>query len=197
MILELSELADLGEFLGGIFVVLSLVYLAMQIRQNTQSNRTENFARGLERISEMQAALSRDPDLASLHARGVADVSSLTPVERIRFTWWFAEAFGAFEFLFHQSRADAIPDEIWERWSKTIAWWISYPGVQAWWAANPAPFSGSFTRFVDDLIVEGEFDVSSAERWQSFVRGSSVASASPRAQQDGDVDADQRIGDER
>ena len=179
--LNLSQLADLGEFLGGIFVVCSLVYLAIQIRQNTQSNRAENFARGLERISEMQATLSRDPELASLHARGVADASSLTPQERIRFTWWFAEAFGAFEFLFHQSKTGAIPDEIWERWSETVAWWLSYPGVQAWWRAHPAPFSRSFTRFVDELVSEGQFDVASTARWQEFVRGSPVAMDSPAA----------------
>lgn len=188
--LNLSELADLGEFLGGIFVVVSLVYLAIQIRQNTQSNRAENFARGLERISEMQATLSRDPELAWLHARGVADVSSLTPQERIRFTWWFAEAFGAFEFLFHQSKAGAIPDEIWERWSEIVAWWISYPGVQAWWRANPAPFSRSFTRFVDELIRDGQFDIAAAERWQEFLSGSPVASDSPAAQQAVEPDAE-------
>jgi hypothetical protein len=181
--LNLSQLADLGEFLGGIFVVFSLVYLGIQIRQNTQSNRAENFARGLERISAMQATLSRDPDLALLHARGVADASSLTPQERIRFTWWFAEAFGAFEFLFHQSKTDAIPAEIWERWSQTIAWWISYPGVQAWWQANPAPFSDSFSRFVDDLIRERKFDTAAAARWHEFLSGSPVALDSPAAQQ--------------
>jgi hypothetical protein len=188
--LNLSQLADLGEFLGGIFVVFSLVYLAIQIRQNTQSNRAENFARGLERISEMQATLSRDPELASLHARGVADASSLTPQERIRFTWWFAEAFGAFEFLFHQSKTGAIPDEIWERWSQTVAWWLSYPGVQAWWRAHPAPFSHSFTRFVDELVSEGQFDVASTARWQEFVSGSPVAMDSPAAQKSVEPDAE-------
>ena len=188
--LELTELADLGEFLGGVFVFFSLIYLAIQIRQNTQSNRAENFARGLERISEMQATLSRDPDLASLHARGVADTSSLTPQERIRFTWWFAEAFGAFEFLFHQSKTSAIPDEIWQRWSKTIAWWISYPGVQAWWRANPAPFSDSFSRFVDDLIRERKFDAATAARWQEFLSGSPVALESPAAQQADEADVE-------
>jgi len=188
--LGLSELADLGEFLGGVFVVFSLVYLAIQIRQNTRSNRAENFAGGLERISEMQATLSRDSELASLHARGVADASSLTPQERIRFTWWFAEAFGAFEFLFHQSKTGAIPDEIWERWSETVAWWLSYPGVQAWWRAHPAPFFRSFTRFVDELVSEGQFDVASTARWQEFVRGSPVAMDSPAAPQSVEPDVE-------
>ena len=40
----LDSLAQLGEFVGGVFVVPSLVYLAHQVRQNTRSLRTENYA---------------------------------------------------------------------------------------------------------------------------------------------------------
>jgi hypothetical protein len=34
-----SELAGLAEFVGGVAVVISLVYLAIQVRQNTHSVR--------------------------------------------------------------------------------------------------------------------------------------------------------------
>jgi hypothetical protein len=38
---ELEDLANLGELIGGIFVGLSLIYFAVQIRQNTASVRPE------------------------------------------------------------------------------------------------------------------------------------------------------------
>ena len=37
--MTLSDLGSLGEFVGSIAVVLSLIYLAFQIRQNTKSIR--------------------------------------------------------------------------------------------------------------------------------------------------------------
>lgn len=169
--LDLGDLADLGEFIGGLVVIVSLVYLAIQVRQNTDSIRAENFARVLERISSTQAALSQDQELSLLHARGVADVWSLTPQERLQFTWWFVEAFGAFEFIFHQARAGAIPEEIWQRWSATISWWLSFPGVQEWWRANPAPFSASFRSFVEGQIEEATRDPGADRRWQEFLSG--------------------------
>jgi hypothetical protein len=174
--MNLEDLANLGEFVSGIFVLVSLIYLAIQIRQNTQSQRTENFARVLERISAMQASLSRDGDLASLHARGVADVSLLTPEERVQFTWWAFEAFGAFEFMFHEARNGGIPDEVWDRWMRTMKWWLSYPGVQAWWRAKPAPFSRSFTEYVEQCLGEDLADPESEDRWQRFVRGTPTGS---------------------
>ena len=43
--MRLEDLANVGEFVSGVVVILSLVYLAVQVRQNTASLRTENFAR--------------------------------------------------------------------------------------------------------------------------------------------------------
>ena len=51
----LERLALLGEFVGGFFVIVSLVYLAHQVRQNTRSLRTENYARVLDRMSTLQS----------------------------------------------------------------------------------------------------------------------------------------------
>jgi len=168
---SLEDLANIGEFVGAVVVVISLAYLAVQIRQNTASLRTENAARILDRVSNMQSRLADSEELMVLHAKGVLDVGSLTPQERIRLTWWLYEAFGVFEFLFHQRRTGAVPDDAWERWSATIAWWVSFPGVRAWWAARPAPFSSGFSDYVDRLIEEGGFDQEAAARWQHFVRG--------------------------
>lgn len=168
--MDLQALANVGEFIGGIFVVVSLVYLAVQVRQNTRSLRTENYARALERISAMQAQMSRDGPFVAMFSRGAVDVSSLDPMERIQFTWWAYEAFGAFEFMFHQSQSGAIPDEVWDRWAATTAWWLSFPGIRAWWAAKPAPFTRSFSAFVESCIRDRGPD-DSARHWREFVRG--------------------------
>jgi hypothetical protein len=172
--LDLQGLADLGEFISGLVVIVSLAYLAVQVRQNTQSLRTENYARALDRISAMQSQFSRDAQFTALFSRGLVDPSTLKPQERIQFTWAAFEMFGAFEFMFHQSHARAIPDEVWERWSATAAWWLSFPGIQAWWAARPAPFSASFTDYVEASIREKPHDSAAAQRWQEFVRGAQV-----------------------
>jgi len=53
-IMNLESLANFGEFIGGIGVILSLIYVAFQIRQNTVSRRTETYARTVERFSGLQ-----------------------------------------------------------------------------------------------------------------------------------------------
>lgn len=174
--MELQDLANLAQLISGVAVIVSLFYLAIQVRQNTASMRTENFGRALDRVSAMQSLLFEHGTLARLQSRGVLDPSTLTREERLQFTWWLTEAFGAFEFMFHQAQSGALPDEVWSRWSATTAWWISFPGVQAWWRARPTPFSKSFTSFVDALIRDGQFDSEAANRFGKFLAGDSPSS---------------------
>src|SRR5262245_47740870 len=103
MNVNLDTLAKLGEFVSGVVVMISLVYLAYQVRQNTRSLRTENYARVLERMSTVQSRLSIDPELNRIVIYGAQDPSKLSRMERIRFTWALYEMFGAGEFMFHQS----------------------------------------------------------------------------------------------
>jgi hypothetical protein len=76
--LDLETLGNLGEFLSGIVVIASLAYLAVQVRHNTRSLRTENYARALERISAMQSRLSQDSEFSERFSRGLLDPSQLS-----------------------------------------------------------------------------------------------------------------------
>jgi hypothetical protein len=166
---DLQSLANIGEIIGAITVVLSLIYLAIQIRQSTQAQRTENYSRALDRLAAMQSSLSQDDQFSLIFSKGVLDTTKLTPQERFRFTWSLYEAFGAFEFMFHASKTDAIPEEVWRRWSAAVAWWLTFPGVQNWWSSRPIPFTDSFTSFVESLLEDNPTDVDSSQRYQEFI----------------------------
>ena len=43
--MDLATLAQLGEFIGGVGVVLSLIYLGVQVRGNTKSQQADITAR--------------------------------------------------------------------------------------------------------------------------------------------------------
>lgn len=167
--IDLQYLANLGEVIGAVVVILSLIYLAIQVRQNTQAQRTENYSRALDRVAAMQSMLSQDGEMSLIFSKAVLDSAKLTPQERVRFTWSMYEAFGAFEFMFHASRANAIPAEVWTRWSSGVAWWLSFPGVQSWWQGLPFPFTESFTTFVESLLENNPTDLESVQRFQKFI----------------------------
>jgi hypothetical protein len=81
--LDLQALANLGQFVSGLVVIVSLVYLAMQVRQNTQSLRSESYGRALDRVSAMQSQMSREGAFSTLFSKGALDPAKLTAQERI------------------------------------------------------------------------------------------------------------------
>ena len=167
--MDLQSLANLSEVIGSVVVVLSLIYLAVQVRQNTEAHRTENYSRALDRLAAMQSLLSQDGEIALIWSKGSLNTSKLTPQERMRLTWSLYEAFGAYEFMFHASRNGAIPEEVWARWESAVAWWLTFPGVQNWWQARPVPFTQSFTEFVDSLLKDNPVDAEQTQRYQDFI----------------------------
>jgi hypothetical protein len=171
----LETLAQLGEFVGGFFVVISLVYLAYQVRQNTTSLRTENYARALDRLSTVQRNLSSDGELNRIVVVGAQHPETLSRADRMRFTWYLYELIGAAEFVFHQAEQGALPEEVWDRWRATIVWWLSNPGIQKWWRSKPTPFSRSFESFCEEVIRSSPYDPDAAKRWEDFITGQRLA----------------------
>jgi hypothetical protein len=171
MNIDLQSFADFAEIIGGLAVVISLVYLALQVRQNTYSLRTENYARALDRVAAIQAQLGQNSDLSRMLTKGTISSANLTSAERIQFSWCLYEIFGSFEFMFHAAETRALPDEVWERWSLAVAWWLVYPGVQEWWHARPIPFSSSFVSYVEKTLQDNPTDTNATERWRNFIEG--------------------------
>ncbi|HSM35091.1 MAG TPA: hypothetical protein VK837_01730 [Longimicrobiales bacterium] len=176
---DLDTLAKLGEFVGGSFVVVTLIYLAYQVRQNTQSLRSENYARVLERMSTLQSRLAADPDVNRVIAVGADDPAKLSPSDRMRLGWALYELFGAAEFMHHMNRNRALPAEVWERWDASLAWWLSHVGIRRWWEAKPAPMSTSFEAHVEDVLARPLIDPGRERKWRRFVAGESPNDPAP------------------
>ncbi len=166
--MDLRTLADLGEFLGGLGVIVSIVYLAIQIRGNTSSVRSENYARSLERMASMQEYLARDQAFTKIFNRGLVDPRSLDVTERVQFMWVITELFGNLEFMCFQAQAGNIPRELWLRWEETLRWWLTFPGVRACWEARPTPFTPTFTRCVERCLELG-YRSERQGAWEQFL----------------------------
>lgn len=167
--MDLQTLGNVGEFVGGLVVVISVVYLAMQIRQHTRAQRTQSYAVALDRLSGFQSRMSEDAAFADLLQIGVQDPARLTRQQRIQFTWAFYEMFGAFEFMFHQATSRSLPDEVWQRWRATLQWWMAFPGVRSWWDSRPSPFTDGFCAEVAALRQAGLPDAEAQQRWTAFL----------------------------
>ena len=82
--MDLDQLAKLGEFLGGVVVVISVLYLALQARQSAIAQRAENYERTNARASAVLTQLAANPELNKLFLDGLVNFAQLDPYDKNR-----------------------------------------------------------------------------------------------------------------
>ncbi len=81
----LEDLGNIGDFLGGIGVVVTLAYLAVQIRKNTRSIRSAALDSISTSVSEFMDKVAQDPVLTKLWFDGLSGTIELSETDNRRF----------------------------------------------------------------------------------------------------------------
>ena len=146
----LSDLASLGSFVSGVAVLVSLVYLASQVRQGTKATRSEihqNILTGWFSAGNLVA------QHAEVFAKGLlvdgAGFDAMSDAEKLVFVTVAMGMFRHYENVFLQNREGYVRSEDWNAWTKHLLMYFSMPGVQYWWKMRPASFSPAFVAFLE------------------------------------------------
>ena len=131
--MTLEALGNIGEFLGGIGVVVTLAYLAVQIRKNTQSVRSAALDSISTSISEFMDKVAQDPALTKLWFDGLSGTIELSETDNRRFNLLLISLIRRWENAFHQSQAGVLESASWSGMRVGITIALSSPGAQAWW----------------------------------------------------------------
>ncbi len=84
-----TALGAIGELVGGLVVVATLVYLAAQIRQNTRATKAAATAAIASEMEEVLLAIAQDDTLAGAYAKA-SQGAELTAVEYTKLRFWWA-----------------------------------------------------------------------------------------------------------
>ena len=158
--MNLTELADLGEFLGGFAVVVTLVYLAFQVRQNTRTIRAQSQLESARFWSEQNRAGALHPSMLRILEEGFADASRLDDDEQRQFLWWIAHHIFMAEGFFHSFRAGLLSEESWKAHERVVAGILRCDAGRRWWRSGVTPLSESFHAHLEGLI-----DSTDGESW--------------------------------
>lgn len=151
--MTIADLGSLGEVVGAVGVIVSLGYLAIQIRQNTRSVRSASFQEAIRDVLEITDVLATDPELARIYWKGLEDFGSLERDERRRFSAYLVGMLRRFENLVYQTQYGALDAESWVGVKKTAAVTLRRRGATAWWAEAKDLFNEEFQEYVErDLM---------------------------------------------
>jgi hypothetical protein len=147
--MTLSDLGNIGEFIGALAVVLSLLYLAVQIRQNTRQIRATTFQGVARGWQDYMYALSSD-DRASTWLKGSVDPAALNEVENLKYFILIRAFFRGYENDYYQYRQGTFDAEPWEGYLNALRNDVLFlPGVRAIWKRDRGNYNREFAAFVD------------------------------------------------
>ena len=159
--MTLQDLGNIGEFVGAIGVVASLIYLALQIRQNsrqisqnTSAVKVASADSYLQYGASMRGEMIRDPDVARIWITGMQDFESLPPEDRTRFRFIMLNFFYGMQNNFLHTQEGVVESEFWEGDERALRLYLREPGVRAWWGREQSTFVAPFVILANSLLEE-------------------------------------------
>lgn len=148
-----DAIGAIGDAVGGVGVVVSLVYLAFQTRQNTRAVRVASFHQVIDSFSEVSLAVFQDPSLVSLMMRARSDPESFTPEDTVRYEFFLLTFFRRAESMFFHSEQGTLQRDSWHGIGVTLQRVLADKPSERWWSENAPRFNPTFRAYVEtDLI---------------------------------------------
>lgn len=152
--MTLQDLGNLGEFIGAVGVVVSLVYLARQMIDNTASVRAASYNSMVENSIRLLEHAFRDSEFADFLARAEKDPSSLSQAERVRWDAYMTAVFRHFGNLQYAHRVGTLDKQMWESYRATLRDDLATPSWGAWFQQHRHLFSSGLGEQIDGVLEE-------------------------------------------
>jgi hypothetical protein len=149
--MTIADLGALGEFISSLAVILTLAYLALQIRQNTAQQRREETL-SIQHGQNSVIAQLMDPAVMRAYVRAADGDLSASVEERAQAIIWVLQYVNHFQIvydLYHNGSLEEDRYTLWEGFAVSI---VASKGIRAWWDGESGRLG--FIPCVRDLIDE-------------------------------------------
>ena len=151
--MDLTQLANLGEFIGGVAVLVTLIYLAIQVRHNTRTLVATTVGDVTRASADLSIAIAASDGASEAMRMAYTDPDHLTPNQRFRFDLLIRGSFRNFENYFYQSEQGFLDRDVWVGIERNIEDLFREAVMQEWWRRHRTAFGERFQAHVDQMVA--------------------------------------------
>lgn len=158
-----DAISAVGEILSAVAVLITLIYLARQIRQNTEEIRAGRVEAMLKDQAKYNQMLAENDDMARIYWAAIDDVEALTEEEKLRWLHMCSVMMRNSEVAYFHFRQGDLPRELYlsrERW---IQRFLGASGFRWWWRQYADVLDPEFVRYVDGVLDRSAGDDSKGD----------------------------------
>jgi len=146
-----TELSAMSEILGSVAIVITLIYLSIQTRQNADATMAHTRQEVLAADQQLLMHFIRDPELELIRYK-----PELTDVEKARLGWVFVTFTRIRENNWLQYQNGVLDKETWETYRNSIVAMFGNLWGKVWWqnyVVNPGSIDSQFIAEVNELLA--------------------------------------------
>ena len=151
-----DAIGAIGEMIGASAVVISVVYLALQIRKQTHESRLAATRELNNQNVQSQTVITENAEIASIYLKAVRDYESLPDLDRLRISLQFQRNFRMLEQQFLHIKSGNVEASYLESVNKAYREWLVFPGVKQWWKLSKHHFDSGFCAYIEQEMQAGE-----------------------------------------
>lgn len=152
-----EAIGAVGELIGAVVVILTVVYLAREIHQNTRQARLSAI-RAINASNDSAFDPIYIPENSRIWTRCHAMAPDLDDHERAAFHMLMFRLVGSYETSTYQYVHGAFDPELHAGLTGFIASFLATPGGMEWWRANRAVFAADTNRHLALELERGATD---------------------------------------
>jgi hypothetical protein len=146
-----DAISAISQLVGSIAVVLSVLYLALQVHRSTRVAKLATQDAAATALREVTKPFMVDAELERIWRVGLEDIGALSVEERARFFHAAYQFLKAFETIHFHYVYGLMDKQLWEGWHGLLRHYIAAPGIAHYWSLRPEVFSERFRNFVNSL----------------------------------------------
>ena len=151
--MSLSDLASIGNLVGGVAVLISLAYLTFQVRQNTRHTRALIEQSRATRVAEFNLSMCQAPiDTVQAVLAGIDADPSLTAAQEFKFYSFSRASFFDAQDSFRQHLDGLLGEDAYNGLLSIMRVRFSSPGMRAAWKVQRETFTPQFRNLMDELV---------------------------------------------
>lgn len=165
--MNLSNLASVSEIVGSIAILVTLIFLALQMKQNTRAIQASASQDAAEAESNALVQLLNYPELANSLTK-----DELTDVEVVRLFAYLSLLLRAHEQYWRQYELGVIDEATLARYQGPLVAQLSFQSSRNWWTVYQARFDRGFSSRVNGLLRDAPIQTANGvDRQRRIIRG--------------------------
>jgi len=142
----------IGEIVGAVAVVLSVLYLALQIRQNTRVVQGATI-QGITETGQRENRWSSD--MASVFIKAIESPGSMSSLETFQMGEWLTAAMIARQNEYLQYQRGLLDQEMWDASVGIVRSIMSVDFSRSWWRSwDKTVYSPGFVAVIEKILAE-------------------------------------------